>query len=311
MTREMKSGYLTVFMLLLIIPSQLIAWDGTGPLVIDHNCSDLSKVPLDWVDAVQANLRLHYAHTSHGHQLTRGLEIIEGADPSYNIALEYRLLPVESDAFCIFDGQEELTYVTPEEYWNSAAGMNKTRSVLANNSTINITMFGWCYQMDGAPASYVQAYLDSMSLLEAEDPDLIVIYFTGHAQTMGWEGWNRHQRNEQIRQFCIANNKILFDFADLDSWWFNPGTQEWEFETYEYDGETIPVEHPQYSGDEWGHTTLESCELKGRATWWMFSEISGWNPTTTGVDPKIVETSLGGILKLFKQQGSAAEQNKD
>jgi hypothetical protein len=49
------------------------AWDYSGPLVIDHNCCELDMIPAAWIDSVQAGLRLHYAHTSHGGQLTTGL----------------------------------------------------------------------------------------------------------------------------------------------------------------------------------------------------------------------------------------------
>ena len=33
----------------------------------------------------------------------------------------------------------------------------------------------------------------------------------------GLEG-NLHLRNEQIRAYCLANNSILFDFADIESY---------------------------------------------------------------------------------------------
>ena len=76
------------------------------------------------------------------------------------------------------------------------------------------------------------------------------------------------------RNYCIANDKVLFDFADLDAWWYNPGTSLWEQHTYSYSGYDIPAEHPQFYGDEYGHTTAESCEQKGRAWWWMAALMS-------------------------------------
>ena len=69
------------------------------------------------------------------------------------------------------------------------------------------------------------------------------------------------------RQGCQNNGKVLFDFADIDCW---------------YNGEqhtagTPPMEHPQYNGDEAGHTTYESCENKGKAFWWMMARVAGWD----------------------------------
>ena len=121
-----------------------------------------------------------------------------------------------------------------------------------------------------------------MQTLENEFPNVTFVYFTGTAQYNDAYGYNRHLRNQQIRNFCFANNKVLYDFEDLDSWWYNPETEQWEQATYEYNGLTVPVEHPMLAGDDAEHTSYESCEQKGRATWWMMAELSGWT-TTTGV----------------------------
>ncbi len=40
---------------------------------------------------------------------------------------------------------------------------------------------------------------------------------TGHLNGTG-EAGNLFQRNNQIRDFCAANNKVLFDFADIESY---------------------------------------------------------------------------------------------
>jgi len=64
---------------------------------------------------------------------------------------------------------------------------------------------------------------------------------------------------------------VLFDFADLDAWWYN-GTA-WEQETYLYNGDAIPIEHTHFSGSQCGHTTYESCEQKGKAVWMMMAKI--------------------------------------
>ena len=59
------------------------AWEGDEPLVIDHTCTDLSKIPSAWIDSTKAMMRMHYGHASHGSQVTCGLEQIELADPFF------------------------------------------------------------------------------------------------------------------------------------------------------------------------------------------------------------------------------------
>lgn len=246
------------------------------PLVIDHTCENLDLIPPEWIDAVQETMRLHYAHTSHGGQLTTGLERIEDDDPAYDVEIGYCYLPSSPGAFCIFDGQEGETYITPELYWQSDEGMDYTRDVLNDNPSINTSMWCWCTQLDYYSEAEVEAYLDSIAVLESEFPGVTFVRMTGNAQAEGSDGYNRYLRNEQIREYCIANEKVLFDFADLDCWWFDPSTQEWEHHTYDYGGEDVPSEHPEFHGDEAGHTTYESCEQKGRAVWWMMAVLAGW-----------------------------------
>lgn len=243
---------------------------------IDHTCSVLSEIPESWIDAAKA-ISMHYAHTSHGEQVTIGLERIETGDPEYDVEIAYSTLPPDSGALRIFDGQETETYITPELYWQTPEGMNLTRDVLNNNPGISVSMWMWCTQLDYYSTEEVQAYLDSMTVLEAEFPAVTFIYATGNAQATGAEGYNRHQRNQQIRDYCEQHDKMLFDFADLDCWWFNAGTDAWEYETYSHEGVSVPVEHSRFHGDEAGHTTYESCEQKGRACWWLLARIAGWS----------------------------------
>ncbi len=273
-----------VGLLVMLFVTTAYSYDHSMPLIIDHTCTELSLIPLEWIDSVQANWRLHYAHTSHGGQLTTGLNRLENADATYNIAIGSSHLPTVPDAFCIFDGQEGDTYITPDMYWQTTEGMNMTRDVLNHHPTINTSMWAWCCQLNYYSEEEVQAYLDSMAVLEREYPQVTFVYLTGNAQATGSEGYNRYLRNEQIRQYCIANNKVLFDFADLDSWWFNPDTQEWEHATYEHNGHTVSVEHQHFHGNEAGHTTYESCEQKGKAVWWMMARLTGWSGSQATIE---------------------------
>lgn len=248
----------------------------TGSYVIDHTDADLTAIHDTWIDEAQDIIKLHYAHTTHGSQLTTGLTRIEASDPAYNVEIGYMDLPDADNTLNIFDGQESETAISADLYWQTAAGMEYTRAVLDNNSRINVSMWCWSVELDTCSEEQVQAYLDSMAVLETEFPDVTFIYMTGNAQSDGAEGYNRYLRNEQIRQYCTQNEKVLYDFADLDTWWFNPSTGLWERATYNYSGMEIPMEHSQYHGDDAGFTTYESCEQKGKAVWWLMAILAGW-----------------------------------
>ncbi|MBN1434061.1 hypothetical protein JW921_04825 [Candidatus Fermentibacterales bacterium] len=280
--------------LLILMPHLVVLGAASAqPVIIDHTCEALDLIPMSWIQTVQSTMKLHYAHTSHGSQLTTGVERIEDDDPDYDVEIGYCYLPDAPGALCIFDGQEAETYITPELYWESKEGMDYTRAVLNNNPEINTSMWCWCCQLDYYGEGQVQAYLDSMCVLESEFPAVTFVFMTGNAQAEDGDGYNRHQRNEQIRDFCVANDRVLFDFADLDCWWFNPDTEEWEHHTYSYGGTDIPSEHPQFYGDEAGHTTFESCEQKGRALWWMMAVLAGWEGA------ELEQQTWGGIRGMF------------
>ncbi|MBD3407641.1 MAG: hypothetical protein GF411_16105 [Candidatus Lokiarchaeota archaeon] len=274
--------------------SQLSEWP--GGLIIDHNCIDLDSIPLEWIQAAKDSVIIHYAHTSHGSQINTGLSRIESINSTYDTSVGVCSLPATLDSLCIFDGQDNNSgdnYITPDEYWESNAGIDLTQGTLDENPTINVSLWSWCTQLNYYSEGQVENYLEVMSHFEDANPDVTFVYMTCNAQAGGSEGYNRWINNNLIRNYCIQNDKILFDFADLDSW------SDGEQNTYQYDdGEsihTIPIEHTDFNGNEAGHTTYSSCEQKGKAFWWLVASIAGWNApdvtTTTTTDTSTTETT--------------------
>ncbi|MCD6418996.1 hypothetical protein J7M00_09475 [bacterium] len=95
---------------LIIVVLLLSCFIASAQIIIDHNCTNLSQVPAEWIDYVRANVKFHYAHTSHGGQLTTGLSRIEASDTFYSYALDFRSLPDEDGAFCIFENDDKYYY---------------------------------------------------------------------------------------------------------------------------------------------------------------------------------------------------------
>ncbi|MBU8923045.1 MAG: T9SS type A sorting domain-containing protein [Bacteroidales bacterium] len=270
------------------------AGERTSPLIIDHTCTDISKIPLEVIDAVQDNCRFHYARQSHGRQLHTGLARLEESDFTYSVAWPYSggYLVEEAGAWCMYT-----TPADPTDYW-SGAGLDRTRATLDGTPALNISGFCWCTHLDTGSESMVNDYLATMNMLEQEYPNVTFVYFTGTAEHAEYYGYNRHNRNEQIRQFCIENNKVLYDYADIDCWWKDPATGEWEFSTYEYNGQTVPVEHPQLAGADENHTSFENCDLKGNAAWWLMAKINGWEGTLDIAVTSVTCTYKDGVVLL-------------
>jgi len=289
-----------------------------GGLIIDHTCIDLGSIPSQYIDAAQEDVKIHYAHTSHGSQVTTGLSRLEAANATYDVSRESLSLPDDDGALCLYDGNSPHTYITPELYWQGESARAITQAVLDDTPTFTVSLWSWCTQLNSYDTAGTQEYLDAMTALETANPGITFIYMTCNVQTGGGSGYNRWQNNELIRQYCLDNDKILFDFADLDAW--SNGTQN----TYPYDpgdGEVqVPLEHTDFNGGEAGHTTYTSCEQKGRAFWWLVAMLAGWNAattttsdttstettsstgttdTTTGTGTGIGTTSGAGILNLL------------
>ncbi|MCD6326088.1 hypothetical protein J7M28_00835 [bacterium] len=254
-------------------------------IIIDHNCIDLSQIPPEWIDAAQQQLKLHYGHTSHGSQLIYGLERLASADPTFDAAIGHGELPTQQGALCVYDVDN-----SPDDYYYD------TQSILDSLEALNLSMFGWCCQADYSDwEDYLDDYLANMQAFEDANPDVTFIYMTGNAQSEDQDGYNRYRFNGEIRRFCNENDKVLFDFADLDSWY------DGEQHTYRYNRNNVPLEHPHFNGNEAGHTTYESCEQKGRAVWWMMARLAGWNPHPDP-SPDIKANHSDEDLMLFEGQ---------
>lgn len=246
-------------------------------IIIDHQCTDISKIPSQWIDQAKSNLRVLYFHTSHGRQITEGTENLQshyGSPYDFNEtgsggALSYQ--EVRAD----LGHNGDLTW------------QNETRNQLNQpDNDRNVVIWAWCGGVSDNTEEGIDIYLNAMNQLEIDYPDVTFIYMTGHLDGTGESG-NLNVRNNQIRSYCIDNNKILFDFADIES--YDPdGNYFLDLNAdanCDYDGGNWAQEWSAANPDsdlsdpceECAHSQDLNCNLKARAFWWMMARIAGWD----------------------------------
>jgi hypothetical protein len=255
----------------------------TSAIIVDHECRDIDLIPQAAIEKAKSDLHIAYGHTSHGSQLVDGMTGLVGFKGdlySWNgtgsggaLELRDKPSPMEGDL-----GAPNFTA------WASA-----TRSYLNAHPDINVIIWSWCGQVSSASEDDIITYLSLMTSLESDYPGVKFVYMTGHLDGYGLRG-NLHVRNEQIRAYCRAQKKILYDFADIES--YDPdgvyfGDKDAN-DNCDYDGDgdgsfdgNWAIEWQNAHPGEWyactaAHTQPLNGNLKAYAAWWLWARLAGW-----------------------------------
>jgi hypothetical protein len=255
----------------------------TDSMIIDHRHTNLKNVPLDWINEAKSKLHIAYGHTSHGSQITTGMTGLVsfsnapygGSAYEWNVggtggALDLRDSP--------FSGASDLG--NP----NRTAWAAATRNYLNANTDVNVIIWSWCGQADATEVE-INTYLNLMSDLESDYPNVKFVYMTGHTTGTGLTG-NLHLRNQQIRDYCEAHKKTLYDFEDIES--YDPDGKYFGdkhvTDSCDYDGGNWATEwqSAHVSGVDWyncssAHSQPLNANRKAYAAWWLWARLAGWN----------------------------------
>ncbi|KPK47228.1 MAG: hypothetical protein AMK72_08715 [Planctomycetes bacterium SM23_25] len=189
-------------------------------IIVDRHDTDLTALSEAALTRAKADLHIAYGHTSHGSQVTTGMAGLVGFVNARGLGLAYPTDFFEwnnggtGGALDLHDYFKEGDLGNPDR----TTWATRTRDYLDSpaNSDVNVVMWSWCGQADTTAAN-IDLYLGLMTQLEIDYPDVHFVYMTGHVNGCSTTG-NLFLRNQQIRDYCLANGKILYDFADIESW---------------------------------------------------------------------------------------------
>ena len=127
---------------------------------------------------------------------------------------------------------------------------------------------------------------------------------------------------EYVKAVCIANNMVLFDFADIES--YDP---DWNYYL-----DLGCNDNCDYSGGNWAanwcgnnpssdlcascscaHSQSLNCNLKARAFWWMMARLAGWPgvaPGDTNCDGSIDFTDINPMVTAMLSGRAAYEAER-
>ena len=281
-------------------------------IIIDHNCSKLEPIPESAIQDAKDNLHIAYDHTSHGSQLITGMSALIG---------QTSLVGYKGDIYNFNNGGTNNAldlhdYFSPTGdlgYEDDWAPATRTYLDAPENSDVNVIIWSWCniYGHD------IAKYLTNMELLISEygpggtriiDQTRTVavtfVFMTGHTNAGSAENEWTFNANKQIRQHCIDNNRVLYDFYDIEC--YNPndeyfgdgdanascygtfnGLKDLEDNcTYNIDGGgrgnwATEWRAAHSEGTHWyncspAHTDALNGNLKAYAAWWLWCRLAGW-----------------------------------
>lgn len=288
--------------------------------VVNHEHTDITQVPEAAINAAKASLHIAYGHTSHGSQVTSGMSGLVGFANGGG-----RGLTLPDNIFTWNNGGTDGALDLHDYAMGGDVGyfpqwVNNTRNYLgdpdpvtgrgsnAAHADVNVIIWSWCGQVSGySEQTMIDNYLAPMSQLELEYPGITFVYMTGHTEISA--DANTKARNQQIRDYCQAQNKVLYDFADIER--YNPDGEYFEFvdDTCDYyasaggahlgnwatEWQNAHTEDIDWYSCSSAHSQPLNANQKAYAAWWLWARIAGWDGGVATHPLTVVVTGGGSV----------------
>ena len=282
----------------LVFLGLLSATAACAGIVIDHNDTDITALCQAEMQRAKDTLHIAYGHTSHGCQISEGMwGLMDFANNGgLGLSLPHNFfywneggtdggLDMRDSVMTGEQGYCDAGYY-PDWYDNTIDYLEDPA-----NADVNVIIWSWCGQVDSKYASGTldSEYLTPMSQLEAAYPDVTFVYMTGHVDI--WDDANNKAANQMIRDYAAANNKVLYDFTDIEC--YDPDGTYFEFvndncDYYDNDpdlggsvqGNWATEWQAQHTeGDDWydcssAHSQPLNANRKAYAAWALWAEIA-------------------------------------
>ncbi len=325
----------------------------------DHTKAKLEPITAESIQKAKEVLHIAYTSTSHGSQITKGMEtLMESKDLSNLKGYKGNIYSYgNNNDGSVLDLHYHFAMPTAkdlsggEHKWQQA-----TRDYLDKdeNQDVNVVMWSWCNIM----GHDVPLYLQRMEELIAEYGEggtkiksgerktpVIFVFMTAHTNYKNNNpDYNKKtfEVNKLIREHCIKNNRVLYDFYDIEC--YDPdgnyfGDGEKNVDDYgTYQGKKQLSDNCTYNKDEGGranwatdwqakhtenvdwfqcnaaHSQPLNGNLKTYAAWWLWTELARViDKPSVSINGNLSEDNLNGAtvsVSLNKETFVAGSLNK-
>ena len=166
------------------------AYANAQGLLIDHRCTALNRIPEQYINAAKRNYKVAFGHGQSGSQVISGMTALQKKSKLYSFNRDG-----QDSALSLWDCTPTGSLGSPDRFSWAA----RTSEMLNRKSERkrNLVIWGWGGYVSRSTKEDILLYLELMSRLENQFPDVNFVYTTGRLDGTGPYG-NLHKRNDQI-----------------------------------------------------------------------------------------------------------------